>query len=196
MCEQAESVCFSLPAWLTGLAEGHDTLLAVEDRMSLVIEASRQNVRRKTGGPFAAGVFESENGRLVALGANLVTVENLSMLHGEMVALALAQRKLRTWDLGQQGLPALEIVTSTEPCAMCLGGICWSGVTRVVSGATEADARRLGFDEGPKPEDWLLELRQRGIEVSCEVLRSEAVAVLDAYRQEGGVVYNPGRPRV
>ncbi|HEC05753.1 MAG TPA: nucleoside deaminase [Thiolapillus brandeum] len=196
MCEQAESVCFSLPAWLTDLAAGHDTLLAVEDRMSLAIEASRQNVRRKTGGPFAAGVFESENGRLVALGVNLVTVENLSMLHGEMVALALAQRKLRTWDLGQQGMPALEIVTSTEPCAMCLGGICWSGVTRVVSGATEADARRLGFDEGPKPEDWLLELRQRGIEVNSEVLRSEAVAVLDAYRQEGGVVYNPERSQV
>ncbi|WP_457668728.1 nucleoside deaminase [Thiolapillus sp.] len=196
MCEQAESVCFSLPGWVKGFIAGVDTLVSVEDRMSFVIEAAGQNVHRKTGGPFATAVFESGSGRLVALGVNLVTVENLSMLHGEMVALALAQRKLRTWNLGQQGLPALEIVTSTEPCAMCLGAICWSGVTRVVSGATEADARRLGFDEGPKPEDWLLELRQRGIAVNAEILRSKAVAVLEAYRQEGGVVYNPGRTGV
>jgi len=193
VCKQAESVCFSLPAWVNAFIVGVDTLVSLEERMAMVIEASRQNIRRKTGGPFAAAVFESDSGRLIALGVNLVTTEALSMLHGEMIALSLAQRKLQTWDLGGQELPALELVTSTEPCAMCLGAVCWSGVDRVVSGATEIDARRLGFDEGPKPVDWEKELRQRGIKVIPGLLRSQAVRVLDEYRQQGGVVYNPGQ---
>jgi tRNA(Arg) A34 adenosine deaminase TadA len=190
MCEQSETVCFSMPDWARDFAAFADSGLSMEGRMEIVIEAARKNVFEKTGGPFAAGVFEAESGKLIALGVNLVTTESLSMLHGEMVALSLAQRNCQTWNLGSQDVPAHELVTSTEPCAMCLGGICWSGVTRVISGATEMDARQLGFDEGPKPGDWVLELQQRGIEVVPEVLRDEAVAVLTEYRQKGGVVYN------
>ncbi|WP_456376704.1 nucleoside deaminase [Thiolapillus sp.] len=192
MCKQSERICFSLPEWVSTYAASCPAIKSVEQRMAMVIEAARQNIRRGTGGPFAAAVFESDSGKLVALGVNRVTAEGLSMLHGEMVALALAQSRLYEYDLGGSGLPAHEIVTSTEPCAMCLGAVCWSGVTRVVSGATEADARQLGFDEGPKPQDWIRELVRRGIDVVPEVLRSEAVAVLDEYRQQGGVIYNPG----
>ncbi|WP_456414593.1 nucleoside deaminase [Thiolapillus sp.] len=169
---------------------------SMQERMEMVIEAARQNVRRETGGPFAAAVFESDSGKLVALGVNRVTTEGLSMLHGEMVALTLAQHRLHQYDLGAHGLPAHELVTSTEPCAMCLGAVCWSGVTRVISGATEADARLLGFDEGPKPQNWIRELGRRGIDVVPEVLRAEAAAVLEAYRQKGGVVYNARNSRV
>ncbi len=190
MCEQSERICFSLPEWVSGYIASCRPGKSLEDRMAMVIGAARQNIQRETGGPFAAAVFESDTGKLVALGVNRVTAESLSMLHGEMVALALAQYRLHEYDLGGQGLPAHELVTSTEPCAMCLGALCWSGVVRVVSGATEADARKLGFDEGPKPGNWIQELNRRGIEVVPEVLRSEAVTVLNDYRQRGGVIYN------
>lgn len=196
MCKQSERICFSLPEWVNAYAASFPATKSVEKRMAIVIEAARQNIRRETGGPFAAAVFESDSGKLVALGVNRVTAEGLSMLHGEMVALALAQRRLHEYDLGGQGLPAHELVTSTEPCAMCLGAVCWSGVTRVVSGATEADARKLGFDEGPKPRNWIRELGRRGIDVVPEVLRSEAVAVLGEYRQKSGVVYNARKSHV
>ncbi len=191
MCKQPERLCFSLPEWASGYIASCGALKSPGERMAMVIGAARQNVRRETGGPFAAAVFELDSGKLVALGVNRVTAEGLSMLHGEMVALALAQHRLHEYDLGGKGLPAHELVTSAEPCAMCLGAVCWSGVTRVVSGATDADARKLGFDEGPKPRDWIQELGRRGIDVVPEVLRSEAVAVLDEYRQQGGMIYNP-----
>lgn len=195
MCKQTERICFSPPDWMKEVADSCSTLQSVEARMALVIEAARQNVLRDTGGPFAAAVFERDSGLLVSLGVNQVVNEGLSMLHGEMMALSLAQRKLQTYDLGQQGLPAHELVTSTEPCAMCLGAVCWSGVRQVVSGAAEADARKLGFDEGPKPDDWIEALRQREIAVLPAVLRDEAVEVLELYRQQGGVIYSPGRSR-
>jgi len=69
--------------------------------MSFVIEAAQLNISKSTGGPFAAAVFETESGKLVSLGVNLVTSEGLSILHAEIVAFALAQKKIGSYDLGR-----------------------------------------------------------------------------------------------
>lgn len=161
----------------------------VERRMDFVISASRRNVEEKTGGPFAAAVFESESGKLVSLGVNLVISQELSVLHAEIVALSLAQRKLQTWNLGREGLPRHELVISAEPCAMCLGAIPWAGISRIVTAARDEDARRIGFDEGSKPGDWEGALKERGIEVIGNIKREKAVAVLALYQSSGGKVY-------
>ena len=185
-----QSLHFSLPSWLPLFADswrGGDE----PQRMAFVIQAARQNVLEGSGGPFAAGVFEQDSGALLSLGVNLVTAEQLSMLHAEMVAIAFAQRVLGRRDLGRRGSPALEIVTSVEPCAMCYGAIPWSGLGKVVSGATDADARAIGFDEGPKPTDWTRPLVERGIAVTTQVMRDEAKSVLDDYARSGGIIYSP-----
>jgi len=135
-----------------------------------------------------------DTGKLVSLGVNLVTSQGLSLLHAEMVAFALAQRKLGTYDLGRQGLPRHELVASTEPCAMCIGAISWSGVRKVVCAAEDADARAIGFDEGPKMADWQDALKRRGIAVESGVQRADAAAVLAWYAQSGGRIYNSREP--
>ena len=190
MFDQPSQIQFSLPVWLQEYAKTYQCSTSVEDRMQFVINASQKNIEYKTGGPFAAAVFECETGELVSIGVNLVTQQNLSILHAEMVALTLAQRKLSTFDLGGTDLPAHELVSSTEPCAMCLGAIPWSGVKRVVTAAHDCDARDIGFDEGPKIADWKAALRERDIEVVNDVKRQEAQQVLKNYLQEGGAIYN------
>jgi tRNA(Arg) A34 adenosine deaminase TadA len=190
MPEQPSRVEFSLPIWVNGLIVNTPEIRDIEDRVLFVIEASRRNILEKTGGPFAAAVFERETGRLVSLGVNLVQKEQLSVLHAEIIALTLAQRKLGIFDLGADGLPPHELVTSTEPCAMCFGAIPWSGVKRVVSAARDEDARGIGFDEGPKLDDWRAALERRGIEVISDVRRKEAAAVLAEYACNGGFIYN------
>lgn len=188
---QPETLNIQLPAWLEGFLREHAGILpTTEERMALVIEAARRNVSQGTGGPFAAAVFEAGSGKLVALGVNLVVPGGLSMLHAEMLALALAQKKTGSYDLGRPGFPAHELVTSTEPCAMCFGAIPWSGVRRVVTGARDADARSVGFDEGPKMATWRKELEQRGIATLCDVGREAAAQVLRDYAASGGKIYN------
>lgn len=180
-----------IPDWVERVLENCPRRIAsVRDRMALVIEAARLNVGNGTGGPFAAAVFERDSGRLVSLGVNLVTSAGLSILHAEVVALALAQAKLGSYDLGGPGLPAHELVSATEPCAMCLGAIPWSGVRRLVTGARDEDARAIGFDEGSKRDDWRDELEQRGIAVIRDVEREAAVRVLRDYSLRGGTIYN------
>ncbi|MCB1735455.1 MAG: nucleoside deaminase [Gammaproteobacteria bacterium] len=190
---QPAQVSFELPDWVEDYCRAYSRSEVVDARMAYVIGAAAQNIENGTGGPFAAAVFEIETGALVSLGVNLVMPQGLSMLHAEMVAISLAQRKLGVHDLSSEGLPAYELVTSTEPCAMCFGAIPWSGVRRVVTGAVSQDARDIGFDEGDKPANWVESLQRRGIGVLREQQRGAAKAILDAYLQANGAVYSPDK---
>jgi tRNA(Arg) A34 adenosine deaminase TadA len=183
---------FELPDFLARANSQTVVLPDAEDRMRFVLGLARENVAA-AGGPFAAAVFEHDSGRLLAAGANRVVASGYSCAHAEMIALSLAQRRLGHYDLGQASLPACELVSSAEPCLMCLGAVLWSGVRYLVCGARGADVSALGFDEGPKPQDWIGELRRRGIEVRSAVLRDEACKILRDYQAAGGPIYNASR---
>ena len=180
-----------LPDWVDTLLAGPlPDLSTAHARMRLAIGLARRNVESGTGGPFGALVFDLDGGRLVSVGVNVVLAGRCSLAHAEMMALALAQQVRGGFDLAAPGLGRHELVTSSEPCAMCFGAIPWSGVRRVVCGARDADARAIGFDEGPKPARWSQALVDRGIEVERDCLRAEARSVLAAYAEAGGPIYN------
>ena len=179
-----------LPGWVDiFLAKNTFSFDSAEDRMQFVIALAEQNILNG-GGPFAAAVFTCDSHELIAPGINLVVPLNCSMMHAEMVAISLAQQKMRTFDLGGADIPEMELVTSTEPCAMCMGAVPWSGIHRLVCGARDEDARIVGFDEGAKPEHWEQELKKRGIEIVQDICRAQAAQVLKDYLQTGGLVYN------
>lgn len=186
------SFTFIIPSWLESFMkkEGDKVYASVEDRMRLVLELSRLNSIKSNGGPFGAAIFNMSNNRLLAPGVNLVLSSKVSLLHAEIVAISLAQLMIGHYDLGGEGMPQYELVTSTEPCAMCFGAIPWSGVRRVVCGARNEDARKIGFDEGPKLEKWSHELELRGIDVVKDVCRIEAANILENYLENGGLIYN------
>ena len=163
-----------------------------EDRISLVIELAARNVEEDLGGPFGAAIFQSGTGRLISAGVNRVMDQNCSVLHAEVMAIMLAQRRLGTFTLARgSSEPPFELACSCEPCAMCIGAITWSGIQRLVCAAREVDAFAVGFDEGFKPHDWIGQYRSRGIAVRRDVMREEACAVFQRYVQLGGVIYNP-----
>lgn len=184
------SLEFRLPSWIGELVEPHSHGADDETRMRLAIELARQNVQRGTGGPFGAAIFEAESGRLVGAGVNIVVPARSSCLHAEIVAFMTAQAAVGSYTLAEEGRPAHTLYTSCEPCAMCLGATLWSGVRRVVWAASREDADRLAFDEGPVFAASFKYLRRRGISFTPELLRAEAQAVFDLYRESGGVIYN------
>ncbi len=178
-----------LPSWLQEEMTNSAHVLPTEmERMKYVIDLALRNVNEGTGGPFAAAIFERSSGKVIASGVNLVLHSNCSHAHAEMIAIALAEQKLGVYSLAEAA-GEYELVSSCEPCAMCFGAIPWSGVTRVVSGAMDADARAIGFDEGPKPNSWTAALEERGIEVIEGVCREDAAAVMKAYIEAGGTIY-------
>lgn len=180
----------TLPSWIGGHVDYAHTYATDEERMHLAIRLSRTNVQHGTGGPFGAAVFERGTGVLVAVGVNGVTRLNNSTAHAEMLALQLAERRVVSYTLAAEGHPEHELFTSCAPCAMCLGAILWSGVTRVVCGALREDAEHVHFDEGPVFAESYAYLKARGVEIVTGVERDAARAVLEEYVARGGTVYN------
>ena len=181
----------ALPEWIESfVTDKEQSYASLQERMQFVIELSRLNVKHETGGPFGAAIFDCHTNRLVAPGVNVVIPAVCSVAHAEIVAIVIAQQVLGQYELGVKGMPTYELVTSTEPCAMCFGAIPWSGIRRLVCGARRNDAMKIGFDEGPRPPNWIQELEKRSITVVRDVLQQQAASVLLQYHERGGEIYN------
>ena len=175
----------TVPGWVDEVLAGHDAGFASDEAcMRFAVALAAENVRRG-GGPFGAAVFAGE--QHVASGVNRVLDTRYSIAHAEIVAIANAQRVLAQ----EPGLLArpLTLVTSAEPCCQCFGALVWSGIDRLVCGATTADVEAIGFDEGPKPHAWSERLRERGIATREQVERAAAREVLAEYQRRGGEIY-------
>ena len=178
------------PDWVHEVVDFHRPYPDDTARVRVAITLARENVRRNSGGPFGAAVFEAGTGRLVSVGTNGVIRLKNSSAHAEVVALMMAEAALGSFRLQGDGLPAHELFSSCEPCAMCLGATLWSGVTRLVFAATREDATRLNFDEGPVFPESYDYLARRGVAVERGLLRAEANTAFDLYLERGGPIYN------
>jgi tRNA(Arg) A34 adenosine deaminase TadA len=185
-------LCLDLPEWAVAeLQQLPDLFPTLDARMAAVIRFARLNFLRQTGGPFAAGVFERDSGRLITLAVNRVMPLNCSSAHAEVMALSLAQQQLGVYDLGGPGLPAHQLVVNWSPCAMCFGAVLWSGIRSLaIAGAGPELEQITGFDEGPMPSEWRAELAKRGIELIEDIQREEALADFRIFAASQAIVYN------
>jgi tRNA(Arg) A34 adenosine deaminase TadA len=181
-----------LPDWVEDEWQGLPEFLPdLDQRMAMVLRLARLNTKYLSGGPFAAGVFECDSGRVISVGVNRVVPRSCSSAHAEVMALSLAQQRLEVYDLGGQGMPAHQLVVNWSPCAMCFGAVLWSGIRSLVIAGADAEMMAItGFDEGPMPADWRGELKIRGIELIEGVMRAEALADFRVFAATNPEVYN------
>ena len=184
------ALTIALPDWIDEIVEQFSGETD-EQRMELCVALSQRNIELD-GGPFAALVFSDTE--LIGVGVNRVLASGFSIAHAEILALMSAQQRVTTTRMVVSQPYCL--VTTTEPCCQCFGALIWSGVTRLVCGATTADAEAVGFDEGPKPDDWARVLEARGISVRKSVLREQAKHVLGEYQRRDGAIYGLRHPGV
>ena len=180
----------TLPSWVDDHVDFDRPYPTAEDKMRVAIDLAMRNISERHGGPFGAAIFDDTTDHLIGPGVNLVIPSSNPTAHAEIVAMGVAGARLGQYDLGANGSRPTTLVTSTEPCAMCLGATPWSGVSTLIVGARDEDARAIGFDEGSKPDDWIAYLEGRGISVQPDVLREEAADVLRRYMATGGEIYN------
>lgn len=93
------------------------------------------------GGPFGA-VIVRDGSELISVGVNRVTRDFDPTAHAEVVAIREACRKLSSFTLD-----GCVLVTSCEPCPLCLAAALWSRVDQVVYAADRYDAAAAGFDD-------------------------------------------------
>src|SRR5690606_38174848 len=154
------------------------------DCMKLSIAIARENVARRTGGPFGAVVREDARGGILAVGVNLAQPSCNPFLHAEVVALSLAGPALSTPG-------GVTLFSSCEPCIMCLGALHWAGARRIVWSALRQDAEAVGFLEGAGSDALRTEMAARGVVFEPGVMREEGAGVLRDYARNGGAIYGP-----
>lgn len=124
------------------------------------VELARRNVAAG-GGPFGAVVVRA--GEVVATGTNRVTAELDPTAHAEVTAIRGACRALGTFQLS-----GCVLVSSCEPCPMCLAAALWARLDRVLYAADRDDAAAAGFDDRAfyelfddlDREHWPMQVRQ------------------------------------
>lgn len=72
------------------------------------------------------------NGQVVGRGENEVRLQSDPTKHAEMVALAEAAKSLDTTDLS-----SCVMISTLQPCEMCLSAMRFAGIKRVIFGATQ-----------------------------------------------------------
>ncbi|RDI50158.1 nucleoside deaminase [Nocardia mexicana] len=92
------------------------------------------------GGPF--GSLVARGGEIVAIGHNQVTANLDPTAHGEVSAMRAACQELGTFSL-----EGCVLITSCEPCPMCLSSALWARVDRILYSADRHDAAVAGFDD-------------------------------------------------
>lgn len=185
-----------LPDWVTSWKEENETQVhkkrSHEELMDLALSLGLRHLEERTGGPFAALVYEEQKGRIVSLGVNLVVALNNSCLHAETTALMFAQLEEDTFSLGGGDY---SLIVTAQPCAMCFGAIPWSGIKKLVYGSPKEDIELIaGFNEGDVPERWEDKLEKRGISVYGPLYSEKTRILLETYRAQveenkGAVIY-------
>ncbi len=107
--------------------------------LAAAVDLAVQNVTAG-GGPFAAMVIR--DGAVVATGVNAVTTTNDPTAHAEVVAIRAACQRIADFRL-----TGCLLVTSCEPCPLCVAAALWARVQRVIYAADRHDAARGGFDD-------------------------------------------------
>ncbi|MBS0453870.1 MAG: nucleoside deaminase [Proteobacteria bacterium] len=133
-----------------------------------------QAVKARGRHPFAALVAD-EHGNIVSqAGNNSMPPEGDPTQHAELVAAALAARKL-----SPEQLARCTLYTSAEPCCMCAGAVYWTGIGRVVYALSEHTLLGLTGDH-PENPTFSLPCRevfargQRKVEVVGPLIEDEA----------------------
>jgi len=147
-----------------------------QQRLADVVARATRNVA-DGGGPFAATVVRGDD--VVASGVNRVTRDHDPTAHAEVVAIRAAAR-----ELGTHVLAGTTLVSSCEPCPLCLSAALWARVDAVHYAADRDDAAHGGFDDRAfydlfdRPRDaWPVPVRQVRVD--------DATAPFDAWLAKG-----------
>lgn len=96
--------------------------------------ALAQEAVESGGSPYGALIADPESGEVVATGRNDAALNPI--WHGETAAIANLSAILGGETSVYEVAPKLELYTTAEPCAMCMGAIAWSGFGRVYFGTS------------------------------------------------------------
>jgi tRNA(Arg) A34 adenosine deaminase TadA len=108
------------------------------ERMRSVAAFTAETLSTDHPVPFGAEIVSTVTGERLMRAVNRVGPDHDPSAHAETLTIRLACARLAT-----PSLKGYTLYTTCEPCAMCMACALWSGLDRLVFGATIADAARF-----------------------------------------------------
>ena len=142
--------------------------------MDIAIELSK-----KAYYPYGAVIVKDN--KIIGRSDADVPVSKTEFSHAELRAIEDAMQQLGGY-LCSEGGEGVTIYSSCEPCAMCMGAILYTGMDRLVYGATLEDSGECVNEIIAKAKDVAKVCSNRKIEIVPEVQRDEAVKVLKKWK--------------
>lgn len=144
--------------------------------MRRAIELSHEKMKSGYGGPFGAVIIK--DGKIISEGWNQVTSSNDPTAHAEVVAIRNACKTLNTFNLS-----GCMLITSCEPCPMCLAASYWSRVDKIYYANTRFDAADIGFDDSFFYDELAKESEHRQVPM-ITLLRDEGLIAFKAWTEK------------
>lgn len=116
-------------------------LIKKED-IDAMIDLAVNSSNEGKGGPFAAMVFNSDTGEVISMAANSVLYDNNPIAHAEVNAIQQACKILN-----KPHLRGYSLLTTSEPCPMCMAAISWAYIDEWAYIASTKTARGIGFND-------------------------------------------------
>jgi tRNA(adenine34) deaminase len=159
-------------------------------QMRSLVAFTRARLGTEGRSPFGSSVVETLTGRLVMRRLNGVRQENDPSSHAEVRALRAACKRLKRTSLAGHTL-----YTTCEPCPMCMSMALWSGIDRVVFGATIDDASRH-CSQIHVPAEEIASRSDMDCVVTGPVARAECVALFEDPRMAAAMaLWRRSRPK-
>ena len=112
----------------------------MDEFMKEAIKEAFVGIGLRAGGPFGAVIVKDN--KIIARGHNKVIETNDPTAHAEIVAIREATKLLGRFDLSD-----CILYTTCEPCPMCYSATHWAKIPLIYYGATQDDAKNIGFDD-------------------------------------------------
>jgi len=157
--------------------------MKLDEFARLALAEARRGAGLKHGGPFGAAVIK--DGRLIAKAHNTVLRDGDPTCHAEMNAIRLAARRLKA-----PHLSGCRLVTTSEPCPMCLAAIYWAGIRTVYYCLSRKTAAAFGFSDSRIYGEIKKSARRRSVRaVRLPDLAAEAAEIFRGWKRRGGRLY-------
>ncbi len=144
--------------------------------MARAIHLSSNKMKEGVGGPFGAVILKDNT--VIAEGWNQVTSTHDPTAHAEVVAIRSACKSLGTFTL-----EGCTLVTSCEPCPMCLAASYWARMSKIYYANTRDDAAEIGFSDLHLYEEIALPMEQRTVPMT-QLMRDEGLKAFHEWAEK------------
>ena len=148
--------------------------MSKNDFMYQAILEAEKGISKGHGGPFGAVIVK--NGAVIARGHNMVIKKQNPTLHGEIVAINNACRRLHSFDWD-----GCDLYTTGEPCPMCFCAAMWANINNIYYGCTIKDTEGIGFRDNNF--DTIMNIDRAKLTNLHKLGREECLVLFDKYNK-------------